>query len=172
MNSFSAVLSKLDALPLNVSWQLESIAEKRGHQELYTRQSPEQLARLREYAMVESAVSSNRIEGVEVDGDRVGTIVFGNGIMKVGMRKRFAGIARRLTCFIRLLKLCRFRWRLFAVFMRCRVRPSGILGSFARRIARLFRPTPTAHRVSVTRPLILSRSFPSLRRRLRRMRTR
>ena len=82
MNSFSAVLSKLDALPLNVSWQLESIAEKRGHQELYTRQSPEQLARLREYAMVESAVSSNRIEGIEVDGDRVGTIVFGNGIMK------------------------------------------------------------------------------------------
>ena len=79
MNSFSAVLSKLDALPLNVSWQLESIAEKRGHQELYTRQSPEQLARLREYAMVESAVSSNRIEGIEVDGDRVGTIVFGSG---------------------------------------------------------------------------------------------
>lgn len=46
MNSFSAVVSKLDALPINVSWQLEAIAEKRGHQELYTRQSPEQLARL------------------------------------------------------------------------------------------------------------------------------
>ena len=82
MNSFSAVVSKLDALPINVSWQLEAIAEKRGHQELYTRQSPEQLARLREYAMVESAVASNRIEGVEVDGNRIGTIIFGNGIMR------------------------------------------------------------------------------------------
>ena len=82
MNSFSAVVSKLDALPINVSWQLESIAGKRGHQELYTRQSPEQLARLREYAMVESAVASNRIEGVEVDGNRIGTIIFGNGIMR------------------------------------------------------------------------------------------
>ena len=82
MNSFSAVLSKLTSLPINVSWQLESIAEKRGHQELYTRQSPEQLARLREYAMVESAVASNRIEGVVVDGNRVGTIIFGNGIMR------------------------------------------------------------------------------------------
>ena len=82
MNSFSAVVSKLDALPINVSWQLEVIAEKRGHQELYTRQSPEQLARLREYAMVESAVASNRIEGVEVDGNRIGTIIFGNGIMR------------------------------------------------------------------------------------------
>ena len=82
MNSFSAVVSNLDALPINVSWQLEAIAEKRGHQELYTRQSPEQLARLREYAMVESAVASNRIEGVEVDGNRIGTIIFGNGIMR------------------------------------------------------------------------------------------
>jgi len=82
MNSFSAVLSKVDALPINVSWQLESIAEKRGHQELFMRQSPEQLERLREYAMVESAVASNRIEGVEVDDNRIGTIVFGNGIMK------------------------------------------------------------------------------------------
>ena len=66
MNSFSAVLSKLDALPLNVSWQLESIAEKRGHQELYTRQSPEQLARLREYAMVEE------VSGRQQGDDQVG----------------------------------------------------------------------------------------------------
>ena len=72
MNSFSAVLSKLDALPLNVSWQLESIAEKRGHQELYTRQSPEQLARLREYAMVESAVSSNHMAVVGEMQNEVG----------------------------------------------------------------------------------------------------
>ena len=50
MNSFSAVLSQLESMPINVIWQLESIAEKRGHQELYTRQSPEQLARLREFA--------------------------------------------------------------------------------------------------------------------------
>ena len=82
MNSFSAVLSKLDAMPINVIWQLESIAEKRGHQELYTRQSPEQLARLREYAMIESSVSSNRIEGIEIDKGRIGTVLFGNGIMR------------------------------------------------------------------------------------------
>lgn len=116
MNSFSAVLSKLDALPLNVSWQLESIAEKRGHQELYTRQSPEQLARLREYAMVESAVSSNRIEGVEVDGDRVGTIVFGNGIMKDRDEEEVRGYRKALdlihtaseTLPLSLETICRF----------------------------------------------------------------
>ena len=82
MNSFSAVLSKLNTMPINVTWQLETIAEKRGRQELYTRQSPEQLARLREYAMIESSVSSNRIEGIEIDKGRIGTVLFGNGIMR------------------------------------------------------------------------------------------
>jgi len=82
MNSYSAVLSKIDSMPLFVIWQLENLAEKRGHQELYIKQSPEQLKRLREYAMVESSVASNRIEGVEVDEGRIGTVVFGNGIMK------------------------------------------------------------------------------------------
>ena len=82
MNTFSSVLSKIDSIPLPATWNLGEIAEKRGHQELYTRQSQEQLKRLREYAMIESAVASNRIEGVEIDNDRVGTIVFGNGIMR------------------------------------------------------------------------------------------
>ena len=82
MNSFRGVLSRLDSIPVNVTWMLQSIAEKRGHQDLYTRQSPEKLRKLREYAMIESAVASNRIEGVNVDAQRVGTVVFGNGIMR------------------------------------------------------------------------------------------
>ena len=82
MHTFSSVLAHLEAVPLSAAWLLEEIAEKRGHQDLFTRQSPEQLKRLREHAMIESAVASNRIEGVEVDRDRVGTILFGNGIMR------------------------------------------------------------------------------------------
>lgn len=82
MHSFTRVLPCLDSVPVNVTWTLQSIAEKRGHQDLYTRQSPESLKRLREYAMVESAVASNRIEGVNVDAQRVGTVLFGNGIMR------------------------------------------------------------------------------------------
>jgi Fic/DOC family len=37
---------------------------------------------LREHALVESAVSSNRIEGVEVEPRRVGTIVFGKSLLR------------------------------------------------------------------------------------------
>jgi Fic family protein len=67
----------LSSVPTATAWYLEGLGRSRGRQELYTRQSPERLARLREHAMIESAVSSNRMEGVEVDKSRVATLVFG-----------------------------------------------------------------------------------------------
>jgi Fic family protein len=39
------------------------------------------LKSLKEHALIESAVSSNRIEGVEVDNKRVGTVVFGKSLL-------------------------------------------------------------------------------------------
>ena len=96
MNSFTSVISKLTAIPINIIWQLESIAEKRGHQELYTKQAPEQLARLREFAMIESAVASNRIEGITVGEDRIGTVLFGNGIMQDRDEEEVRGYRRAL----------------------------------------------------------------------------
>ena len=53
-----------------------------GKQELFTKQSPQKLKVLREHALIESAISSNRIEGVEVDQTRVGTIVFGKALLR------------------------------------------------------------------------------------------
>lgn len=53
------------------AWYLADLGEFRGKQELYTRQSPQRLKVLREHALIESAVSSNRIEGVAVDAARV-----------------------------------------------------------------------------------------------------
>ncbi len=53
------------------AWYLSDLGEFRGKQELYTRQSPQRLKALREHALIESAVSSNRIEGVSVDPSRV-----------------------------------------------------------------------------------------------------
>ena len=96
MNSFKYIFSTLDSIPINVTWMLQSIAEKRGHQELYTHQSPERLRRLREYAMVESAVASNRIEGVTVDEQRVGTVVFGNGVVRDRDEEEIRGYRKAL----------------------------------------------------------------------------
>ena len=52
-------------------------AKYRGKQDLFTRQAPQKLEKLREHALIESAVASNRIEGVEIDQKRVGTVIFG-----------------------------------------------------------------------------------------------
>ena len=64
-------------VPLAVAWALADLGEARGKQELFTKQSPQRLRILREHALIESAVSSNRIEGVIVDPDRVRPVVIG-----------------------------------------------------------------------------------------------
>ena len=67
----------LDAIPTGTAWYLADLGRAMGRQELFPRQSPQRLKALREHALVESAVSSNRIEGVEVEPRRVATLVFG-----------------------------------------------------------------------------------------------
>jgi Fic family protein len=69
-------------IPATTSWYLSDLAEAKGKQELFTRQSPQRLKALRENAIVESAVSSNRIEGVEIDPARVATVVFGTRTLR------------------------------------------------------------------------------------------
>jgi Fic family protein len=66
------------AVPAATTWHLADLAQAVGRQELFTRQSPQRLKALREHALIESAVSSNRIEGVEVEPARVGTVIFGS----------------------------------------------------------------------------------------------
>ncbi len=65
-------------LPMSTVWLLSDIAEAKGRQALYTKQSPQILKALREMAMVESVESSNRIEGVTVAPDRLRPLVLGN----------------------------------------------------------------------------------------------
>ncbi|MBX7221214.1 MAG: Fic family protein [Blastocatellia bacterium] len=68
-------------VPVPVSWHLADLGEARGKQELFTHQSPQKLKVLREHALIESAVSSNRIEGVEIDHHRIGTVLFGKSLL-------------------------------------------------------------------------------------------
>jgi len=77
MNTFLHFLKNLKSIPMVTTWSLEELAQMKGHQELYTKQSPQRLQKLREFSMIESAVSSNRIEGVSIDDKRIGTVIFG-----------------------------------------------------------------------------------------------
>jgi len=72
----------LESISITTSWSLSALGESRGKQELFTAQSPQVLRVLKESALIESAVSSNRIEGVEIEQERIGTVVFGTPSLK------------------------------------------------------------------------------------------
>ena len=61
---------------------MADLAEKRGKQELFTKQSPQRLKALREHALIESAVSSNRIEGVTIEQSRVKPVIIGKSLLR------------------------------------------------------------------------------------------
>jgi Fic family protein len=82
MMTFRQFASKPESIPGTASWYLADLGEARGKQDLFTKQSPQRLKVLRENAIIESAVSSNRIEGVTVDQARIKTVVFGKSILR------------------------------------------------------------------------------------------
>src|SRR5208337_3967483 len=82
MMTLRQLRAKPETIPASAAWYLADLGESRGKQELFTAQSPQILRVLREHALIESAVSSNRIEGVEIAQDRIGTVVFGTPLLK------------------------------------------------------------------------------------------
>ena len=82
MKTLEQFSAKPTTIPTATSWYLADLGEARGKQELFTKQSPQRLKVLREHALIESAVSSNRIEGVTVDPSRLGAIVLGGALLR------------------------------------------------------------------------------------------
>ena len=76
------LLAHRPSLPTTTAWYLADLGEARGKQELFTKQSPQRLKVLREHALIESAVSSNRIEGVTIEQSRVKAVVLGKSLLK------------------------------------------------------------------------------------------
>lgn len=74
MNSFKNI-SKDSGLPIGAVWLMNSISEYKGKQDLYAKQSPQMIKTLIEIALIESAESSNRIEGVTVEKNRLHPLI-------------------------------------------------------------------------------------------------
>jgi len=70
--------------------------EAKGKQDLWTRQKPEVLRVLREQAIVQSAESSNRIEGVTVSPERLRPVVIGRARPRDRSEEALAGYRRAL----------------------------------------------------------------------------
>jgi Fic family protein len=95
MNSLSR-LKYLETIPISTNWLLNSIEEFKGKQELYTKQSPQKLEALKRHALIESSISSNRIEGVEIDRDRIDNVIFGKSPLKDRNEEEVRGYQKAL----------------------------------------------------------------------------
>ena len=93
MNSFK---KEKVHLPLSATWLMNSISDYKGKQELYTRQSPQILKTLVEMALIESAESSNRIEGVTVDRARLKPLIIGHARPRDRSEEEVAGYRKAL----------------------------------------------------------------------------
>ena len=97
MKTLLSFLKNAPAIPATTAWYIESVAESKGRQELFTRQSPQKLKTLREHALIESAVSSNRIEGVTIAPSRVATVVLGKPPFKNRNEEEIGGYREALN---------------------------------------------------------------------------
>ncbi|MGA2267692.1 MAG: Fic family protein [Bryobacteraceae bacterium] len=79
------------AMPVGTGWLLGACMEARGKQDLWIRQKPEVLDVLREQAIIQSAESSNRIEGVTVAASRLRPLVVGKARPRNRSEEELAG---------------------------------------------------------------------------------
>lgn len=83
-------------LPLSSVWLMNSISEYKGKQDLYAKQSPQVLKVLVELALIESAESSNRIEGVTVEKNRLKPLIIGHSKPRDRSEEEVAGYRKAL----------------------------------------------------------------------------
>ena len=84
------------SIPVGTGWLLGSCMEARGKQDLWLRQKPEVLEVLREQAIIQSAESSNRIEGVTIPADRLRPVVLGKAKPRDRSEEELAGYRQAL----------------------------------------------------------------------------
>jgi Fic family protein len=79
------------AIAIGTGWLLGACMEARGKQDLWIRQKPEVLEVLREQAIIQSAESSNRIEGVTVAANRLRPLLIGRARPRDRSEEELAG---------------------------------------------------------------------------------
>lgn len=97
MSSFTpSYLNRITLHPAT-AWGLNICAEARGLQELWSISRPELIEKLRESALIHSAESSNRIEGVEIDKKRLKPLILGNSKPKDRPEEEVYGYRKALN---------------------------------------------------------------------------
>lgn len=93
MHSFKKGAAELS---LSSVWLMNTVSEYKGKQELYEKQSPQVLKSLIEMALIKSAESSNRIEGVTVERNRLKPLIIGHSRPRDRSEEEVAGYRKAL----------------------------------------------------------------------------
>ncbi len=96
MKTLEKLKNELKSVPIATSWLLSDLDQFKGKQELYNKQSPQKLKKLKEHALIESSISSNRMEGVNVAQARIETVLFGNSLLKDRDEEEIRGYQKAL----------------------------------------------------------------------------
>jgi len=96
MKTLEKLRKELTSIPIATSWHLSALDEFKGKQELYSKQSPQKLKHLKEHALIESSVSSNRMEGVNVDAARIETVILGKSLLRDRDEEEIRGYQKAL----------------------------------------------------------------------------
>ena len=83
-------------VPLSTTWLLSACMEAKGKQDLWSKQKPEVLTALRQQAVIQSAESSNRIEGVTIAPDRLRPVVLGKSKPRDRSEEELAGYRKAM----------------------------------------------------------------------------
>lgn len=97
MNSFKKKYIESTRFHPATTWLLSQCAEARGMQEMWKKVRPEILEALRDSAIIQSSESSNRIEGVEVEKDRLIPLVLGQSKPRDRSEEEIVGYRKALN---------------------------------------------------------------------------
>ena len=95
MNSFKKS-DKNFKLPISAVWQMNTVSEYKGKEDLYAHQAPQILKALVEMAIIESVESSNRIEGVTIDKKRLKPLIINKSKPRDRSEEELAGYRKAL----------------------------------------------------------------------------
>ncbi len=97
MGSFGSKYIKNSRFHPGTTWLVSQCTEARGMQQLWKKMRPETLKQLKEFAVVQSTESSNRIEGVEVERGRLLPLVLGKSKPVNRSEEEIVGYRKALT---------------------------------------------------------------------------
>ena len=97
MGTFSPKFIENVLFHTSTTWLLSQCSEARGMQEMWNKVRPEVLRKLKESAIIQSAESSNRIEGVEVEKERLIPLILGNSRPRDRSEEEVQGYRKALT---------------------------------------------------------------------------